>query len=242
MTGPLEGTSVVVTRARHQSRELVDLLQAAGATSIEFPVIDIVPPADGGLALDEAFANVQRYDWLVVTSVNTVDRVGARVHDFSGRIAAIGPGTAGALEAIGISVDLIPPQFVAESLVESFPTGSGRILLPRASVARDVLPEGLGERGWTVDVVDAYTTVELSADKESLAKVERADAVTFTASSTVGAFVKTGAATPSLVACIGPVTARTAEENGIKVDVVADEHTIEGLVLALGKEVERRRT
>jgi uroporphyrinogen-III synthase len=241
VTQPLAGTSVVVTRARHQVRDFIDLLEAAGATTVECPVIDITSPADGGIGIQRAFENLSTYDWLVVTSANTVDRIDERVRGFNGSVAAIGSGTAEALSDLGVTVDLIPQQFVAESLVDAFPAGSGRVLLPRASVARDVLPDGLRAKGWEVDVVDAYQTVDLTPDKETLAAVSVADVVTFTASSTVSAFVNSGAWAPPLVACIGPVTARTAEENGLKVDVIADEHTIEGLVVALGSEVERRR-
>jgi uroporphyrinogen III methyltransferase/synthase len=230
---PLFGVRVVVTRAREQASELSARLRDLGALPIEVPAIQIAEPADDGAGLRAALASLASYDWVVFTSVNTVERVLREVQDARrfgpARIAAIGPGTADALRGRSLMADLVPERFVGEALVEAFPTGSGRVLLPRAAVARDVVPDGLRAKGWQVDVVEAYRTVPAP----SPASVPEADAITFTSSSTVTNFLALGLPVPAVVACIGPVTAQTAEEHGLKVDVVADEHTIEGLVSAL---------
>jgi uroporphyrinogen-III synthase len=226
---------VVVTRAAHQSAELVERLKAIRLVPVVMPVIDVVEPDDGGDAMQTAFINLSRYDWLVVTSVNTVDRMPLfEPHDRL-HIAAIGPGTADRLRAEHYPVSLMPPQYVAESLVEVFPEGPGRVLLPRAAVARDVLPDGLRAKGWQVDVVDAYKTVDITPPPELVEEALAADLVTFTAPSTVRAFLRaTSGRHPSkLVACIGPVTEQALRDADVAVDVVAPEHTIDGLVRAI---------
>lgn len=229
MNNELAGMRVGVTRPAHQAPELTKLLEDHGAIAIEVGVIAIEDPADNGEALQAVVSDLSGYSWLVFTSANAVDRfVASDPAPFAGSVAAIGPGTAARLSEAGFSVDFVPPQYVAESLVESFPQGKGRVLLPRAAVARDVLPEGLRAKGWTVDVVTAYRTVGVRPDVS-----EPLDAVTFTSSSTVAAFVESGAAIPAVVACIGPVTARTARDLGLDVTVVAPKHTIPGLVEAL---------
>jgi len=179
------------------------------------------------------------YDWVVVTSPNGATRLLAAVHDArafgSARVAAIGPGTAAALAAGNVRADLVPDRFVAEALLDALPAGPGRLLLARAEVARDVLPDGLRARGWDVDVVDAYRTVPATIDEQQREAVGSADIVTFTSSSTVehalAAFGVDGL--PATIACIGPVTAATAREHGLTVAVEAPVHTIDGLVTAL---------
>ena len=150
-------------------------------------------------------------------------------------MAAIGPGTAVALAAEGVRADLVPERFVAESLLEAFPDGPGRVLLPRAAVARDALPAGLTGRGWTVDVVEAYRTALGQPAPEALAAAATAQAVTFTSSSTVTNYLSVAGDVPipPVVACIGPITAETARAAGLTVNVVATRHTIEGLVQSL---------
>src|SRR5262249_27593393 len=153
---------------------------------------------------------------------------------------AIGPGTADALRGHHLVADLVPERFVAEALLEAFPPphGAGRVLLARAEVARDVLPDGLRAGGWEVGVVDVYRTVPAPADRAARparAWVAAADIVTSRPSSTVARFLEAVGpdVVPSVVACIGPVTAETARARGLTVDLVADEHTIPGLVAAL---------
>jgi uroporphyrinogen III methyltransferase / synthase len=240
---PLFGRRVVVTRAREQASDLVERLQGLGAGTVELPVIEIGEPADGGAALREAAARLGSYDWVAFTSANAVTRffaalgaVGVDTRALGGRrVAAIGPGTADALAGAGVRPDVVPERFVAESLLDAFPAGPGRVLLPRAAVARDALPAGLRRRGWTVDVVEAYRTAVGRPTPEALAAAATADAVTFTSSSTVTNYlaVSGDVPVPPVVACIGPVTADTARAAGLSVDVVAAEHTIEGLVTAL---------
>jgi uroporphyrinogen III methyltransferase/synthase len=243
---PLFGRRVVVTRARAQASDLVERLAALGAATVEAPAIEITDPADGGKALDAAVARLGDYDWLVLTSPNgarrlleALDRAGLDTRALGGvRLAAIGPGTAAALAGARLRPDLVPERFVAESLLAVFPAppaGGGRVLLARAAVARDVLPAGLADRGWQVDVVDAYRTEARPLDDRTAASVAEAEVVTFTSSSTVTNFLAAlgDRPRPPVVAAIGPVTAATARDHGLEVAVEADVHTIAGLVDAL---------
>src|SRR5262249_33790064 len=190
------------------------------------------------------------YEWVVFTSVNGVGAwfergfapAGLDARAFAGvRIAAIGPGTAAALDERGIRVDLLPERFVAESLLDAFPdpsTDGPRVLLARAEHARDVLPDGLSARGYAVDVLAVYRTVTASPDAQVLARVRTGDvsAITFTSSSTVRNFVDLVgpfACAQPLLASIGPVTSQTARDLGLRVDAEAEQHTISGLVAAV---------
>jgi uroporphyrinogen III methyltransferase/synthase len=236
---PLFGRRIVVTRAREQASDLVARLHDLGAETVELPVIELDEPDDGGAALRRAAGDVATYDWVVFTSANAVARFVRLLRDArafgAARIAAIGPGTSDALRGHRIEADLVPERFVAESLLDAFPEGRGRVLLPRAAVARDVLPDGLRAKGWDVDVVEAYRTVATSPSPATVEAVAHADAITFTSSSTVTNFLEVAgaAAVPKVVACIGPITADTARAAGLAVDIVADEHTIVGLVESL---------
>lgn len=249
---PLFGRRVVVTRARAQASGLVERLRELGAEVIEAPAIEIVDPDDGGAALAAAAAGIGGYEWVVLTSPNGVHRTFAHLPDARAlagvRVAAIGPGTAEALASYRVVADLIPEAYVAESLLEAFPVptgeGSGRILVSRAAVARDVLPEGLAARGWQVDVVAAYETVAVAPTPGVAAAIARADAITFTSSSTVtnlcdalDALDRGGSPAagrvPPVVVSIGPVTSATARNRGLVVTAEADPHTIDGLVDAL---------
>ncbi len=239
---PLYGRRVVVTRAREQASELSSRLRALGADVVELPAIAIEDPADGGAALRAAVARIARYQWVVFTSPNGVHRTFAEVPDTRAlggvRVAAIGPGTADALSRYRIVPDLVPERFVAESLLAAFPApgpGAGPVLLARAAVARDVLPQGLRASGWEVDVVDAYRTVPAEPTVEALDAAADADAITFTSSSTVANYLAIAGRdhVPPVVACIGPVTAATAREHDLPVAVEAEVHTIDGLIDAL---------
>ena len=243
----LLGRSVVVTRTREQSPELSRALRDAGAEVVSAPTIRVDGPTDGGEALRRAVAEVGDYDWVVLTSPNGAERFAAELRDgrdLAGvRVAVMGPGTAAALASARVVPDLVPEHFVAESLLDAFedpPAGGGRVLLARAAVARDVLPDGLRARGWDVDVVEAYRTVSVDFDEPTRERVRAADAVTFTSSSSVRNFVAAMggpeaavAGVPAVVACIGPVTAATARELGLDVTVEAQVHSIEGLVDAV---------
>jgi uroporphyrinogen III methyltransferase / synthase len=247
---PLFGRTVVVTRAREQASSLVSRLRAEGADTVEVPVIRIAEPADDGAARRAAARALRdaTFQWVVFTSANGVERFFTEVRDardFGGaRVAAIGPATARALAGRGIVADVVPERYVAESLLEALPAAGpagGRILLARAAVARDVLPDGLRAAGWDVDVVDAYRTVVAEVSGAQRDGIGRADAVTFTSSSTVDRFLDVLGpdAVPPVVACIGPITAATARARGLRVDVEAEIHTIEGLVDALGNHLAR---
>jgi uroporphyrinogen III methyltransferase/synthase len=246
---PLFGRSVVVTRAREQASELRDRLEALGAEVIELPAIAIEP-------LEFVVPPLHRYGWIVFTSANAVaaffDRGLAR-SGFDGRalsgvgVAAIGLATEMELVAHGIRADLMPDHFVAESLLEAFPAPSApdeRVLLPRAEQARDVLPDGLHEKGYGVDVLPVYRTVPARLDPEVLERVRSGgvDAITFTSSSTVTNFCDAVREIPEpqpTVVSIGSITSKTAEECGLRVDAEAAEHTIDGLVATLLEKLPR---
>jgi len=240
---PLFGRKVVVTRAREQASELRRRLEALGAEVLELPSIRIEP-------LDVARPDLTRYKWLVCTSANGVTALFERGLAPYGldaralgavRVGAIGPGTARAFAERGITPDLVPERFVAESLLEAFPAPEApgdRVLLARAEVARDVLPEGLEARGYAVDVLPVYRTVTAEPDPADLAAVREGaiDVITFTSSSTVTGFCDVVGALPDpqpTVVSIGPVTSKTARDHGLRVDAEAAVHTIDGLVAAL---------
>lgn len=240
---PLAGRRVVVTRARAQASDLADRLRELGADVVEAPTIAIAPAADGGTALAAALGRIGEFDWLVLTSPNgvaaTFDGHLPDVRALAGvRVAAVGPGTVDALAARRVVADLVPQRFVAEGLLDAFPTPpatGGRVLLAQAAAARDVLAKGLAEAGWTVEVVEAYRSVAVAPDAETLRRIATADAVTFTSSSTAVNLCHAlgDRSLPRVVASIGPVTSATIRELGHAVDVEAGAHTIDGLVQAL---------
>jgi uroporphyrinogen III methyltransferase/synthase len=246
---PLAGRRVVITRAREQSGALAEKLRRLGADPIELPVIEIRPPAD--LApLDQAIARLEAYDWLIFTSRNGVERFVERL-DASGRdwralrarICAIGPATAEALQTLHLKIDVLPEEYVAEALLaalEPHDLAGKRILIPRALVARDILPETLRERGAQVDLVPAYETVVPGDAAEKARDVFAAgpapDWVAFTSSSTVKNLAKmVGAETLRSVraASIGPVTSATLRELGLEPAAEASEFTVDGLIAAI---------
>lgn len=254
---PLFGKRVLVTRARDQAGTLSTLLEENGATAIEVPTVQIEPPTDAK-PLEDAVRHLDRYDWAIFTSANGVRaffdklaEIGDDVRALKGvRLCAIGPATAGELRRFGLRIDYVPPEFVTEAVVEGLidlGVKGKRMLLPRAEVARDVLPVELRKAGATVDEVAAYRTTSAQDIEAKVGKllVDGAiDVVTFTSSSTVrnllSALGKSGDVSrgPRLLdktvnACIGPITAQTAEEMGVRVDVVAREYTIKGLVEAI---------
>lgn len=246
---PLSGKRVLVTRSRDQAGELSELLREQGAEPIEFPVIRIAP-LESYDELDAALDRIETYDWMLFTSANAVYNLCRRLYETwkdvrslkGPKIGAIGPATAEALSSLGMRIEFVPLKFVAESVVEEFPEdpAAKRILIPGAKDAREVLPEKLREKGAHVDVVASYQTVieESCAPpiKEMLQRGE-IDIITFTSSSTVRNFVQlVGRESVSegvMIACIGPITAQTAEDHGLKPDIVAEDYTIEGLVKAL---------
>lgn len=237
---PLAGRCVVVTRAAEQAGRFVTSLRTLGASVVEVPVIRIVVPDDGGAALLSCVRNLASYDWVVLTSPNAAERFLRAVGESANgqpepKIACVGPGTATVVSDGGRLVAIVADRAVGEGLVESFPWGPGRVLLPRAAVARTVVRDGLRARGWTVDEVVAYRTEPVAVDPRVRVAVGDADAIAFTSSSTVRAFVTSLGtdALPPIVVSIGPETTATLIEHGVRPWRTADPHTLEGLLAAL---------
>jgi uroporphyrinogen III methyltransferase/synthase len=248
---PLFGKGVVVTRPEAQADGFAELLRKEGARVIYFPTIEITPPASWK-TLDRAIKNLESYAWLVFTSANGVRFFFRRLkeqnrdlRDLKGiRICAIGPATAETIGGMGIRVDLVPASFISEGVVEAFKNvdiKGCRVLLPRASKARDVIPEGLIQLGAKVDVVTAYRTRGSGRNKkelETFLKEGKVHVITFTSPSTVANFMEImgkGFLLPEKVkiACIGPVTAAAVHKAGLPVDILQENYTIPGLVDAL---------
>ena len=248
----LRGQRVIVTRPLDQAAELREMLEAHGAATISIPALEFQAPANRDL-LDEALRGAHRYGWTIFTSANAVEWVAARAAELglrplsamfeSTRICAIGPATRAALEARGCAVALVPSQYVAESVASAFegiPLEGVSVLLPRAAVARDVVPDALRNRGALVDAVEAYRSALPSASEALIAGLiqrgDRVDWVTFTSGSTVTNFLAMGGA-PLLegarIGSIGPITSEAAAAHGLRVDAEAQEHTAAGLVAAI---------
>jgi uroporphyrinogen-III synthase len=249
---PLKGRTILVTRPRRQASRLRRELEALGACVIEFPTIEIVPP-DSYEPLDAALRDLRQYQWLIVTSANTARVLGERLallpvdpSSVSGvQVVAVGSTTASALREARFRVDLVPSKYVAESLVDVLrdKVAGSRVLLARAAVARDVIPDELRRLGTVVDVVDAYRTV---VPEESVGLVRGVfvdspvpDAVTFTSSSTATNFFhllgEAGlCSVPANVRAIsiGPITSETLRELGWEPAIEAGQHDVEGLVQA----------
>ena len=243
---PLFGQTIVITRARDQAGALGARLTALGAQVVEIPTIEIQPPADWK-PLDTAIARLESFDWLIFTSANGVrsfaERLDRSPRDLRGlraRICAIGPATAAAVAALHLKVDLMPAEYVAESVVAAFekiPLEGARVLLPRAAVARDLIPKELEKLGARVQVVEAYRTVK--PENVSWPESLHPDWVVFTSSSTVENFhalFGSEILNSVRVASIGPVTSAAARRLGVQVVVEPEEHTIPGLVRAIVSE------
>lgn len=246
---PLSRKRIVVTRTRKHASELSNRLRALGADVIELPTIRIEPPTDLR-EFAELVQDAHGYDWIVFTSPNGVDaffEMFYKLYDDAreigpAKIAAIGPATAQRVRDFHLHVDLQPDEFVAEAVVREFQKQGGvenlRILLARAEKARDVLPKQLSSLGAIVDEGFAYRTVPETRDTAGARRRlldEGADLITFTSSSTVENFLALGLAWPKgmRIASIGPVTSKTARERGLKIDIEARRHDIEGLVDAI---------
>jgi uroporphyrinogen-III synthase len=260
----LSGLRILIGRARHQVGGLSSALRKLGAGVIEIPFIEIRKPGSYQ-PLDRVLRNLRNYDWLILTSVNGVEAFWGRLRKLHIarkeldhlRVAAIGPATRKAIEKGGLHVEVVPREYVAESVVESLRTrvSGQRVLLTRAKVARDVIPRELRKLGAQVDVVEAYETVIPRTSRAPLRALlkdprRRPHVVTFTSSSTVRNFVsllgkdawrgrpRRKAAAPLLLerirmASIGPVTSSTLLDLGLPVDIEAKQYTIPGLVRAI---------
>ena len=255
---PLSGRRIMVTRSSSQAGELTNLLACEGAESVELPCIDVQPLEDDS-PLRDAAARLGGYCWVVFTSVNGVNAFwralegsGMDARAFGGvRVAAIGPATAHSLARRGIVADYAPVEYVAEALLEGLGAhvcSGDAVLIPRAEGAREVLVEGLRARGVTVDALVAYHTTlpQTSGDRaRRLLQGSTIDVVTFASSSTVRNLVallqeNARLLERTLVACIGPATAATAEELGLRVDIRALEYTLPGLVTAIREHFARQ--
>jgi uroporphyrinogen III methyltransferase/synthase len=242
---PLYGRRVVVTRARAQASGLAKRVRALGAEVVELPAIRIEPLLDSE-EVKRAAASIGDYALICLTSPNgvrllfeAVRAAGLDARALSDTTVAAGPGTARALAKCGIAADIVPERFVAESLVEALgevEVSGKRVLVARAADARDVIPEHLGGRGAEVDVVALYETVREEPKPEAIEAAQGADYVTFTSSSTVRNLTDAlGEDFPgdARIVSIGPVTSEAVQDAGLKVDVEAERHDIDGLVAAL---------
>jgi uroporphyrinogen III methyltransferase/synthase len=245
---PLSGKRIVVTRTRKQASALSSKLRALGAQVFELPTIRIEPPTDLR-AFAELVQDSHAYDWIIFTSANGVEaffEIFFKLYDDAreiggARIAAIGPATAQRVKDFHLHVDLQPEEFVAEAVVREFQKQGDvenlRILLVRAEKARDVLPKQLSALGAIVDEAFAYQTVLETRDTGARRQLseEGADLLTFTSSSTVENFLALGLPWPKgmQVASIGPITSKTARDHGLKIDIEARRHDIDGLVQAI---------
>lgn len=247
---PLFGKSLLVPRPAEQGRATATAIRARGANARLLPAIELRDPADPA-PLRRAIAELGSYDWVLFTSANGVTRftralsaAGLDARAFArAKIGVIGPKTALALESFGLRADLVAEEFVGEGLAQAVLSrgAPGRVLVARAQVARDVLPELLREAGALVEVVPVYETVSADAGEALRAHFERGeiDVALFTSSSTVNAVVDTlGDRAVELlsrvtVASIGPITSQTLSERGVRADVVARVFTVDGLLDAL---------
>ncbi len=242
---PLAGLRVLNTRPKEQARGFTEMLEDEGAVVREVPAIKIAPPDDLS-GLDRALEDLGSYDWIVFTSTNGVryffERMSERNVDirslYGVKLAAIGEKTASELESKGLSVEIVPEEFRAEGLLSSLKEeidGRKRILLPRTLEARDILHDGLKEAGNDVDEVETYRTLGGSIPEDVERDIEDGmyNMITFTSSSTVENFIDMiddkKYFEDMTVAAIGPVTAETARNHDIEVDIVASEYDIEGL-------------
>lgn len=249
---PLFGKRVAITRAREQAGVLREELAALGAEVVEIPTIEIRPP-DSWEPLDAAIRRLEEFHYLLVTSANGVRSFLARLAA-SGRdvralhgliIGAIGPATAAEFARTGVKVDLLPREYVAEGLLAALGGHDLRgkaFLIPRARVARDLVPRVLEERGARVEVVEAYQTVMPEISPEELARLltPRLDVITFTSSSTATNFARlvgqdrlAETLRGVVIASIGPITSATLRQLGLAVTLEARESTMAGLVRAI---------
>ena len=257
---PMKGWRILVTRASHQAFGLSEPLRQLGAKVIEIPTIEIRSTGTQG-PLEHALLKIDHYDTLILTSVNGVEilferynRLGLPIADMQHlRVVAIGPATAAAIQSEGISVSIVPEKYVAESVVEALKgkiSQGSRVLIVRAKVARDVLPNELQKMGAKVDVIEAYETHVPEGAREKLEKLFREPAskphlITFTSSSTASNFLALLGENAQVflenvhLASIGPVTSETLRQAGFPPAIEAHEYTMQGLVGGIAEYVSR---
>ncbi|MBU8905067.1 uroporphyrinogen-III synthase [Desertibacillus haloalkaliphilus] len=252
--GLLAGKHVLVTRAKSQSHELSAKIKEAGGIPVEVPLLSFQQP-DDLTAIKKAISQLDSYDWLVFTSVNGIRFFFSILHTYQYdlndydhlKIAVVGNKTQAELERFGSNADLVPPSFVAESLLRSLKEVLGRgerVLFPKGNLARSVIPDGLKIEGFVVTEIDVYETVRADASKLRLRQVletRQLDLITFTSSSTVNHFVQLlndhqewrSYIEGVEIAAIGPITADTLMANGLHPEIVANTYTIDGLMEAI---------
>lgn len=250
---PLFGKRILITRAKEQAFEMSRMISDFGGEAVEFPVIKTIPSRKSE-DFDRAVNQLEIYDWIIFTSVNGVNYFFAKLMEqgvdirqmSKAKIIAVGPKTAKALQEKYLKVEALPQEFVAEgilvSLEDQIKPGQ-KVLLPRADIARDLIPNQLREKGLEVNEIDAYETVSNSENKEEiieLLKRKKLNVITFTSSSTVKNFLKAlkGENTEELLegvvlASIGPVTTATAVKLGLEVQITADVYTVPSLIEAI---------
>ncbi len=252
----LWGAKIVVTRARAQASGLIERIRDKGGEAIEFPSIEIIREADLK-TLHTAFVNIDNYNWIIFTSVNAVDiffqelsEQGIDIRNLYGiKICAIGPATSAQLEKRGLIVDVVPEEYMAEGIIAELGMQikeGDRVLLPRARDAREILPKALQELGALVDEVLLYEAIAAAHVNPSIMLEIRngqVDYISFTSSSTVRNFVKIVGKEhiedinrQVKIACIGPITANTARENGFTVDIMPESFTIDALFQSILKD------
>jgi uroporphyrinogen III methyltransferase/synthase len=246
---PLFGRRIIVTRARAQASDFAECLQSYGAEVIQFPTIETQPIPDNA-ALDQAIGQLGTYNWVIFTSVNAVEYFYRHLRE-NGKdarslgnacICAVGSKTVAALDQIGIRTDYVPSQARGAIVAAELEGVQGqKILLPRASIAADDLPNGLHDRGAIVDTIPIYETVKAGAEGREALEADlhngRIDMVTFTSSSTVTNFLEMFGSPPSTalldqvhIAVIGPSTEATVKAHGFTADIVAQQASVESLV------------
>jgi len=240
---------ILITRPRAQADDFAEKLRTAGFEPIFFPVIEIQPIEDNA-ALEKTFEKLDCYQWIVFTSVNAVSVVFDRYSHLllgerrSVKFAAIGPKTAEALQARGVTADFVPQEYVAEAILPGLGDVRGKwVLLPRAEISRKVLPEAITIAGGIAHEIAVYKTLPAKPDPEGLAALKSGvDVITLTSPSTVQNFVviikrsgldPTNLPSNPVFACIGPITEQAAKEEGLLPLVVAEEYTTEGLMKAI---------
>jgi uroporphyrinogen III methyltransferase / synthase len=233
-TGALAGRTIVVTRAVERAGTLAAMLEAHGATVLAVATIAAADPHDGGAALRAALVDPDTYSLVVATSPEGVERVAAALvpHGVSVRLAVVGPGSATRAYELGLHVEVVAQEAHGQSLVDAVGQGDGRVLVAQGDLAAATVVDGLTANGWKVNAVTAYRTVPVMVSDEQRVMCQTADAITFASGSAVTNFVRVAGveSVPPCVVCIGPTTLAAALEAGITGCVMADPHTLDGLV------------
>ena len=238
----LAGRTIIVTRATERAGGLTTLLHDQGAQVLEIPVTTTVDAVDGGRDLRTAINNIESYDWVVVTSPEGAHRFREAISSITSvrqhfKVGAVGTATAAALGR----ADLVPNVQTGRSLGESFPSGSGRILLAVAESAGTDFEEAARHKGWTVHRVTTYRTIPITPDRDRKTEIVVADAITFASASSVQAWHDVfGTTMPKVVVAMGPMTATALTEIGISDVVVATEQSLTGLVEATSRALASR--